>query len=101
MGEDGAASGVQARRAEVSSVRRAAALLKSFSRERPELGVNELARAHGLHPSSVSRLLATLADAGLVRVNPTSGRYRLGFAVLEMAGRSLCFTWMYVTWPSR
>jgi DNA-binding IclR family transcriptional regulator len=58
----------------------------SFSRERPEFGVNELARIHGLHPSSVSRLLATLADAGFVRADPVSGRYRLGLTLLERAG---------------
>jgi DNA-binding IclR family transcriptional regulator len=31
-------------------------------------------------------LLATLAEAGFVRVNPATGRYRLGFAALEIAG---------------
>ncbi len=74
------------RRAGVQSVGRAIALLRSFSRETLELGVNELARAHRLHPSSVSRLLATLAEAGFVRLNPATGRYRLGFAALEIAG---------------
>ena len=78
--------GASAGRGDIQSVRRALSLLMSFSRERPELGVNELARAHGLHRSSVSRLLATLADAGFVRVDPISGRYRLGLALLERAG---------------
>lgn len=72
--------------ADVQSVRRALQFLRTFSSDRPELGVNELARAHGLHPSSVSRLLRTLADAGFVRLNPQTGRYRLGFSVLELAG---------------
>jgi DNA-binding IclR family transcriptional regulator len=79
-------SGSPSARGDIQSVRRALGLLMSFSRERPEQGVNELARAHGLHPSTVSRLLATLADAGFVRVDPASGRYRLGLTLLERAG---------------
>ena len=70
----------------IKSVRRAVRLLKSFSRERPELGVSELARMHRLHPSTVSRLLATFADEDLVRINPETHRYRLGFGILETAG---------------
>jgi DNA-binding IclR family transcriptional regulator len=72
--------------ADVQSVRRAMQFLRAFSATRVEIGVSELAREHGLHPSSVSRLLRTLADAGFVRLNPGTGRYRLGFGVLELAG---------------
>jgi len=74
-----------ARAGTIQSVRRALLLLKTFGPSRPELGVNELARMHGLHPSSVSRLLATLAEAGLVRADPETRRYRLGLGILELA----------------
>ncbi|MCC6174832.1 MAG: IclR family transcriptional regulator [Chloroflexi bacterium] len=77
------------RRSDVQSVRRALALLKVFSRSRPELSVTEAARLLGVHPSSASRLLATLADAGFVRQDPESGRYRPGFAALELASVAL------------
>ena len=70
----------------VGSVKRALAVLGSFSKERPEIGVNELARMHGLHPSSISRIVGTLATAGYLRVNPATGRYRLGFSLVERAG---------------
>lgn len=68
------------------SVRRALLLLRSFKRDRAEVGINELAREHGLNPSSVSRLMGTLAEQGFVRLNRETGRYRLGFAPLELAG---------------
>ena len=74
------------RRSDVQSVRRALALLKAFSPSRSELGVGEAARLIGVHTSSASRLLATLADAGFVRQDAVSGRYRPGFAALELAG---------------
>jgi IclR family acetate operon transcriptional repressor len=37
-----------------------------------------------VNPSTVSRLLATLADAGLVRRAPDSGRFRLGPRLVEL-----------------
>lgn len=79
------ANSSETERAGVQSVRRALDLLRSFTVERPERGVTELAAEHGLHPSSISRLLATLAEAGLVRSDPSTGRYRLGFGILELA----------------
>ncbi|MGI5837388.1 MAG: IclR family transcriptional regulator [Chloroflexota bacterium] len=81
-----AANPSDGRSGEVGSVKRALAVLNSFSRERPEFGVNELARLYGIHPSSMSRLVGTLAAAGFLRLNPTTGRYRLGFSLVERAG---------------
>ena len=54
-----------------------------------ELGTNELARRTGLHPSSVSRLLATLADSGLVEHVTESGRYRLGLRLVNLGNAVL------------
>ena len=70
----------------MQSAGRVLQVLRSFSRDRAELGVNELARELELHPSTVSRLLATLSRADFVRLDPRTGRYRLGFAILELAG---------------
>jgi DNA-binding IclR family transcriptional regulator len=70
----------------VESVRRAIAILHSFSLEKPELGVTELSRDLEVHKSTVSRLLATLEIEGLVDRNPVTGRYRLGVGLIELAG---------------
>ncbi|HEX5469942.1 MAG TPA: IclR family transcriptional regulator [Gaiellaceae bacterium] len=61
----------------VSAVARALAVLDAFL-ESPELGTNEIARRTGLNASTVSRLLATLAQAGFVAHVEETGRYRLG-----------------------
>ncbi|MGH3014326.1 MAG: IclR family transcriptional regulator [Gaiellaceae bacterium] len=73
----------------VAAVERAVALLDALADGSPELGTNELARRTGLHPSSVSRLLATLAAAGLVEHVETSGRYRLGLRLLDLGNAVL------------
>jgi DNA-binding IclR family transcriptional regulator len=49
-----------------------------------ELGTNELARRTGINPSTVSRLLATLAADGIVEHRQESGRYRLGPRLLQL-----------------
>jgi DNA-binding IclR family transcriptional regulator len=54
-----------------------------------ELGTNELARRTGLNPSTVSRLLATLARGGLVEHVEESGRYRLGLRFLQLGNAVL------------
>jgi DNA-binding IclR family transcriptional regulator len=51
----------------VQSADRALAILVSFTEQRRELGVGELAGDLGLHKSTVSRLLSTLEGRGLVR----------------------------------
>jgi DNA-binding IclR family transcriptional regulator len=72
----------------VAAVERAAGVLDALE-DRGELGTNELARRTGLHPSSVSRLLATLADAGLVEHVSENGRYRLGLRLVELGNAVL------------
>jgi DNA-binding IclR family transcriptional regulator len=49
-----------------------------------ELGTNELARRTGINPSTVSRLLATLFEGGLVEHVHESGRYRLGVRLMHL-----------------
>jgi len=65
----------------VGAVSRAMAVLDSFVDE-PELGTNEIARRTGVNASTVSRILATLAQGGLVSYNEETGRYRLGSRLL-------------------
>ena len=72
----------------VAAVERAASVLDALA-EGGELGTNELARRTGLHPSSVSRLLSTLADSGLVEHVPETGRYRLGLRLIALGNAVL------------
>ena len=71
-----------------AAVERAAAVLDALA-DGGELGTNELARRTGLHPSSVSRLLATLVDAGLAEHVAETGRYRLGLRLVELGNAVL------------
>jgi DNA-binding IclR family transcriptional regulator len=70
---------------QVESVQRAITVLNVLGEARGELGTNEIARRAGLNVSTVSRLLATLVDGGLVRHIPATGRYRLGIRILQLA----------------
>jgi DNA-binding IclR family transcriptional regulator len=70
---------------QVESVQRAIAVLNVLGAAHGELGTNEIARRTGLNVSTVSRLLATLVDGGLVRHIPATGRYRLGIRILQLA----------------
>lgn len=69
----------------VEAVQRAIAILDALAEEGADLGTNEIARRTGINMSSVSRVLATLADARLVQHVPSSGRYRLGLRILQLA----------------
>jgi DNA-binding IclR family transcriptional regulator len=65
----------------VAAVSRAMTVLNALL-ETPELGTNEIARRTGINASTVSRLLATLAEGELVSFNEETGRYRLGSRLL-------------------
>lgn len=70
----------------VESVRRALRILRSFTPDRPEIGVSEIARALDIHKSTVHRLLGTLESEGFVR-QIEDGRYALTWQLFEMASR--------------
>ncbi len=70
---------------QVESVQRAIAVLDALADGGAELGTNEIARRTGINASSVSRLLSTLTDTGLVQHLPSTGRYRLGVRILQLA----------------
>jgi DNA-binding IclR family transcriptional regulator len=75
----------------VQSVERAIAILKSFSQEKPERGVNELSRELGLHKSTVSRLMITLERGGLLSRNQETERYQLGVDLIGMAAQVVSY----------
>jgi IclR family acetate operon transcriptional repressor len=68
----------------VAAVERALAVLDALGDGAAELGTNEIARRTGINASSVSRLLATLADAGMVEHVQATGRYRLGLRLVQL-----------------
>lgn len=73
----------------VAAVTRALAVLDALAGGEAELGTNELARRTGINASTVSRLLATLAGAGLVERVAGTGRYRLGLRLVQLGNAAL------------
>jgi DNA-binding IclR family transcriptional regulator len=71
------------------SVRRAMALLKVFSDERPEWGLSDLARAARLNKTTAYRLLTALEAEGMVARSPVSDAWRLGGEAIAMGARAL------------
>jgi len=74
---------------QVASVVRALAVLDALAEGGGELGTNDIARRTGVNPSTVSRLLATLAEGGLVEHVAESGRYRLGMRLVQLGNAVL------------
>jgi IclR family acetate operon transcriptional repressor len=67
----------------VQSLDRALDLLEALA-SADELGVSEAAARTGLVPSTAHRLLATLVARGYAAQSPATGRYLLGFKLLEL-----------------
>src|SRR5207244_11648916 len=61
----------------IGSLLHGLAILDMFARDRPEIGIGEMAQELGLHRSTTSRLAATLATAGDMEPAGAPGRYRL------------------------
>ena len=74
----------QASRERVASAQRSLAILDVLAAE-AELGTNEIARRTGATASTASRQLGTLVESGLVERVASSGRYRLGIRLVELA----------------
>lgn len=74
-----------ARASTLNSVTNAVRVLKSFSSRDREWGVTDLAKRLDLAKSTTHRLLATLAEEGMLEQNVETGRYRLGLAVFDLA----------------
>ena len=67
----------------VQSLDRALDLLEALA-STDELGVSEVAAKTGLVPSTAHRLLGTLVARGYAAQSPNSGRYLLGYKLLEL-----------------
>ena len=72
----------------LQSVRRAIRALELIA-EAGDLGVTELGRRLGVHKATASRLVATLAERGLVERDPLTEKYRLGFGLIRLAGAAM------------
>ncbi len=73
----------------VATVERAVAVLHTLADAPGDLGNNEIARRTGINPSTVSRLLATLAHDELVSRVTDSGQFRLGPRLVELGNAAL------------
>src|SRR5829696_1114710 len=67
----------------VQSLDRALDLLEALASS-DELGVSEIAARTGLVPSTAHRLLGTLVARGYAAQSPATGRYLLGYKLLEL-----------------
>lgn len=70
----------------VLTLRRGLAILDACSSHSAGLGVNEIARKLALHKSTVSRLGATLQQAGYLERDEQTGKLRIGARVYQLAG---------------
>ena len=73
------------REVSVPAVVRAAAMLRLLSNAAAPLGVNQIARELDIIPSTCLHILRALAAEGLVAVDLTTKRYRLGLEILSLA----------------
>ncbi|MBK1789170.1 IclR family transcriptional regulator [Prauserella cavernicola] len=76
--ESTASEGRTADRRLVGALLHGLVVLDMFRRDRPTVGIGEMARHLGVHKSSASRIAATLAHAGFLEPGDTVGTYRLG-----------------------
>ena len=66
------------------SLYKALRILDCFSEAKPVWSVSELSRTLGIGKSSVSTMLALLAEMDFVQQSPTTRRYELGLRCLEL-----------------
>jgi DNA-binding IclR family transcriptional regulator len=59
-------------------------ILTSFSSDRQELGLIQIAEATGLHKSTCYRLLEAMRTHGLIGLNKTTGTYHPGMKLFEL-----------------
>lgn len=68
---------------------RALSILWLFDEQRETLSVADVAEALELHRSTAWRMLGALQRAGLVEQDAVTGRFRLGLALVSLAGHVL------------
>jgi DNA-binding IclR family transcriptional regulator len=65
------------------------AILDRFREDRPAWRQVDLARALGVPPSTLSRTLTSLVDVGFLRFDADTATYRLGPAIIALAGAAI------------
>ncbi len=68
----------------INSILRACSILRSFSREKPNFKMGELAGRLRLDRSTTYRVLLTLEKAGMVQRDEKNGEYSLGLTAFEV-----------------
>ncbi|ASS89954.1 MULTISPECIES: IclR family transcriptional regulator [Aeribacillus] len=71
---------------QLSSIKNALKILKSFTMEEPEKKISDLSNSLGLNKSTVSRTMKTLASEGFVYKDSETKKYRLGLSILSLSG---------------
>jgi len=69
----------------VTAVSRAVDILEAFSHRHPELLLTEIAARIDLPTATVFRMLSTLTRRGVVTRDSDTGKYRLGYKMIEFA----------------
>jgi DNA-binding IclR family transcriptional regulator len=69
----------------MGTVAKALDLLDVFSRQRPQIGLSEIARLTGVNKATCYRLLEEMESRGLIEQLGATREYRLGPAVLRLA----------------
>ncbi|MET3288762.1 UNVERIFIED_CONTAM: IclR family KDG regulon transcriptional repressor [Brevibacillus sp. OAP136] len=75
--------------ASVKSVDRALQILHLLSLRREGYGVTELSKKIPLNKTSVYRMLSTMVQHGLVKQDPETERYKLGYKILQLSSSFL------------
>ena len=70
---------------ELKTIEKALMVFKCFAQADSSLGTTELAKKLNTNLTTMSRVLSTLKKHGFLEQDPTSRRYRLGPAMVEMA----------------
>lgn len=73
----------------VKSVERALLLLEAVSEHPNGVAITELAQEVGMVKSTVHRLLSTMSKRGYIEQDLQSGKYKLGYTVLDLGMRLL------------
>jgi IclR family KDG regulon transcriptional repressor len=71
----------------MKTVKKALAVLDSFTQDIRSQGVTEIAQKLGLHKSTTFYLLSTLREEGYIVYNADTKKYSLGYKLLDLAGR--------------
>lgn len=78
---------IKTRRYRIRTLERAFTILRTFLTAEEELTAAEIGKRAGLDPSTTFRMLTALEDEGLVERDPSTGKYGLGIACLELGSK--------------